>query len=455
MARQAGFKHIAAVILRKTLNLANISVSTDVKIPLCCTNTISTGAQRRASFRLHSKKSRNLTMNTFTSRYAGGLIALVLLSACATQESGTADAAAGGSGAASGSLVANGKLTTEGEARRERAFKAYQAGNKALAYSEWLGIAEQGFAESQFNLSVMESDGDAGAPNAAKALAWLQKAADGNYPEAQFQLAQRYNKGDGVGKDVPKALLYWRKCAALGEKRCSFNAAVALAGGVGVAQDEAAARTLFAEAGSGAGALVAAQSELGKMYLQDNKERDYAKARQWLEQAAAGNDPEAQYNLALIYSNGYGVKADKRKALALYQRAAKQGAPAALNNLGGMYRFGEGVPKDQKKAVAMFKQAHDGGNMQATVNLADMTFKGWGVRANKTAAAELYKVAADAGHPAGRCRYAQALRHGDGVTRNPGQANRLQEAANNASIPCDSDAPLGAYLVNRRVKGGN
>lgn len=392
-------------------------------------------------------------MNTNTGRFASGLIALVLLSACATQESGTADAAAGTSGAAPGSLYANGKLSTEGEARRERAFKAYQAGNKALAYSEWLGIAEQGYAESQFNISVMESEGVTGAPNAARSLVWLQKAADGNYPEAQFQLAQRYNKGDGVATDVPKALLYWRKCAALGEKRCSFNAGVALAGALGVPQDDEAAKTLFAEAGSGAGAIVAAQNELGKMYVRDNKDRDFAKARQWFEQAAAGNDAEAQYNLALIYSNGLGVKADKRKALALYQRAAKQGEPMALNNLAGMHRFGEGVAKDQKKAVAMFKQAHEAGNMQATVNLGDMTFKGWGVRANKTAAAELYKVAADAGHPAGRCRYAQALRHGDGVARNPGQASRLQEAANNANAPCDSDAPLGEYLVNRRVKG--
>ncbi|NHZ35859.1 sel1 repeat family protein [Massilia sp. CCM 8692] len=394
-----------------------------------------------------------LIMNTISRRYAGALTCLVLLYGCATREAGITGAS-GASGAAPGSLYANGKLTAMGEARLAHAAKAYSEGNEAQAYAEFLVLAEQGHGESQYNLGVMDGDGVAdGAPDIPKAIAWLQKADGAGYPGALFQLGVHYYKGVGVARDVPKAVAYWRKCAARGDNDCAFNAAAVLAAGKGMPVDRASAMTLFAQAGRGPEARVAAQSELARMYIADGKHSDHVKAIEWFEAAAANNDAQSQHQLARFYIEGVIVKADQRRALSMYQRAAAQGYAPSLNNLAILYRYGDGVARDQARAVKMFQQAHEAGMLEATVNLGDVTFMGWGTRADKTAGVRLYQIAADTGHPAGRCRYAQALRHGDGVARNVALAKRLKEAAGNAGYPCHSDEPLGKSLFNTRGKG--
>lgn len=162
-------------------------------------------------------------------RHAGGLIFLALLSGCASRLAAPQGAATQGAPARSGtapeSLYANGRLTALGEARLERAAKVYSAGNEALAYADFLGLAEQGHGESQYNLGVMDGDGvGGGAPDMPKAIAWLRKADAAGYPDALFQLGVYDYKGAGVPRDVPKAVASWRSCAARGNKDCAFNA---------------------------------------------------------------------------------------------------------------------------------------------------------------------------------------------------------------------------------------
>ena len=70
---------------------------------------------------------------------------------------------------------------------------------------------------------------------------------------------------------------------------------------------------------------------------------DYATAmKEWLplaEQGYAG----AQYNLGLMYDNGYGVVQDYAEAVKWYRLAAEQGVAQAQYNLGLMYHNGYGV----------------------------------------------------------------------------------------------------------------
>ena len=83
---------------------------------------------------------------------------------------------------------------------------------------------------------------------------------------------------------------------------------------------------------------------------------DYATAlKEWKPLAEEGN-ADAQYNLGVMYKNGWGVPQDYKEAARLYRLAAEQGDADAQGNLGVMYVFGKGVIKD-------FVYAHMWGNI--------------------------------------------------------------------------------------------
>ena len=73
---------------------------------------------------------------------------------------------------------------------------------------------------------------------------------------------------------------------------------------------------------------------------------DFATAlKEWQPLAEQGN-AIAQYNLGMIYQNGYGVIQDYAEAVKWYRLATEQGHADAQYNLGVMYESGNGVVQD-------------------------------------------------------------------------------------------------------------
>ena len=73
---------------------------------------------------------------------------------------------------------------------------------------------------------------------------------------------------------------------------------------------------------------------------------DWATAlKEWKPIAEEGN-AAAQFNLGLMYQNGYGVPQDYKEAVYWYRLAAEQGYANAQSNLANRYYYGEGVNKD-------------------------------------------------------------------------------------------------------------
>ena len=96
---------------------------------------------------------------------------------------------------------------------------------------------------------------------------------------------------------------------------------------------------------------------------------DYATAlREWTPLAEQG-DARAQYNLGLMYYNGYGVLQDYKTAVKWYRLAAEQGDADAQSNLGVMYEKGRGVPQDDKTAVKWYTRAAEQGDATTRSNL--------------------------------------------------------------------------------------
>jgi TPR repeat protein len=175
-------------------------------------------------------------------------------------------------------------------------------------------LAEQGHAESQFQLGVFYRLGVAVEHDDAKGVEWFCKAAEQGHAEAQTSLAFCYQRGLGTAKDLAKALEWVRKAADQGDARGYF--------------------------------------QLGNFYFMgEGVPQDYAAAVEWYRKAAEQGDDYAQYSLGICYFDGAGVEQDKAKAVEWYTLAANQGHEIAQYYLGGCYLNGDGIERDIPKAV--------------------------------------------------------------------------------------------------------
>lgn len=116
-----------------------------------------------------------------------------------------------------------------------------------------------------------------------------------------------------------------------------------------------------------------AQYNMGVLYDQGyGVKQDAETARQWYLKAAAQHFAKAEHNLGIIYKSGKGVEANATKAAHWFRRAARDGEPAAQNNLAVMYVRGDGVPKDMGAAARWAAKAAASGNQSAIDNLPEI-----------------------------------------------------------------------------------
>ena len=120
---------------------------------------------------------------------------------------------------------------------------------------------------------------------------------------------------------------------------------------------------------------------------------DFATAlKEWTPLAEAG-DVDAQYNLGIMYDNGYGVPQDYAEAVKWYRLAAEQGNVDAQYNLAIMYDNGKGVLQDDQEAIKWYRLAAEQGDVDAQNNLAVMYEYGNGVLQDNTMAHMWYNIA--------------------------------------------------------------
>jgi TPR repeat protein len=127
----------------------------------------------------------------------------------------------------------------------QKGFAAYQAGDYATALQEWRPLAEQGYAEAQFNLGVMYDTGRGVPQDYAEAVNWYRKAAEQGDAEAQYNLGVRYTNGHGVPQDYAEAVNLYRKAAEQGDAEAQSNLGFMYIKGQGVPQDYLLAHMWF------------------------------------------------------------------------------------------------------------------------------------------------------------------------------------------------------------------
>jgi len=125
---------------------------------------------------------------------------------------------------------------------------------------------------------------------------------------------------------------------------------------------------------------------------------DFATAlKEWKPLAKAG-DPDAQYNLGVMYLKGLGVQRDPQAAADLFERAANQGAATARFALGSMFASGHGVAQDGKVAAKWFGLAAEQGHDEAAYRLGLLHLYGHGVDEDGVTAIKWIEHAGNAGN---------------------------------------------------------
>ena len=120
------------------------------------------------------------------------------------------------------------------------------------------------------------------------------------------------------------------------------------------------------------GSGVAVAADLKKGFEAYNSGDFETALAEWTPLAEQG-DVNAQYNLGVMYANGYGVPENDKTAVKWYTLAAEQGLTVGQFNLGAMYDLGDGVPENDKTAVKWYTLASYSGSEKAGENKDKVT----------------------------------------------------------------------------------
>jgi len=157
----------------------------------------------------------------------------------------------------------------------------------------------------------------------------------------------------------------------------------------------------------------------------------------------------AQYQMALIYQKGYGVKKDEQKAFELFSLAASQNYPDALFNLAVMYTEGKVVDKNLKTAFALNEKAAKKGLASAQFNTGVAYHNGEGVQKDYLKASRWYQKAADQNYALAQFNLALMYFDGQGVPKSIEQSYIWNIISSyNGYVPADKSRTMDEYKLN-------
>ncbi|MBE6371967.1 MAG: hypothetical protein E7055_07820 [Lentisphaerae bacterium] len=206
-----------------------------------------------------------------------------------------------------------------------------QSGNQLLAASEYYRrAAQKGNASAMFCLGKLYWSGKGVKQDYAEAVRWFKAAAEGGNVEAMVVLGWVYYRGLGDGKivavDLKRSRKYYQLAVDNGDDRAYYwlgavcyelkdyeTAMASFKKAARIRPDSA----LFIDKSSSEqksirNSRALAMVRVGCMYREGTGGEgvNYAKAKDWFEQAAKLGDPSAMNNLSMMYAVGDGVQKD-------------------------------------------------------------------------------------------------------------------------------------------------
>ena len=208
-------------------------------------------------------------------------------------------------------------------------------------FKETLQKARQGDSEAQYNVGAMYQNGRGVTASRDKAIEWygkaaeqgnskavsrlglmkanrasfdneLQQAEQGN-AESQYNIGNMYTKGNGTNMDVGQAVSWYEKAASQGHIKAAYKLGLAHYEGSGVRKNGKQARKWFTVAAENG--YAPAQYYLGKIYAEGNGvKRDYSEALDWFTRAVDGGFAQARGEMIDVTERMKMKSASKKQA---------------------------------------------------------------------------------------------------------------------------------------------
>ena len=189
--------------------------------------------------------------------------------------------------------------------------------------------------------------------------------------------------------------------------------------------------------------LPEAQAELAVLYTAPGlfdflNAKDFQQAGSWgaralkdgLQERADAGRHSAQYELGQLYLAGVGVARDLPKAREWYEQAAANGSYDAKRALGFIYLSGTGTTADLAKAKKYFEEAASGNLAPAQQFLGIMYSSDRDdMRKDDTKAVEWFRKAADQGNPPSQVELGVRYEKGQGVPQSFAKAAEYYQQA--------------------------
>jgi len=239
-------------------------------------------------------------------------------------------------------------LAEQGDPKAEVALGSLYVSGKgvsqdgAVAMSWFKKAADQGYAEGQYDLALMEEG-----PNPKMAMQLLERSADQGFVPAEWRLGWDYELGEVVAQDLPSALVWYRKAAEAGDQNAQVDLGLMYAEGRGVTMDQAEAFRLIYKAAQQGNHI--AEDRIARMYIEgQGVAKDSGEAIKWYLKLATvtGYAAFATEHLADIYYNGSGVPQDYAEARRWYKRSAEFSSTESRFHFAQMCEQGVGGPID-------------------------------------------------------------------------------------------------------------
>lgn len=252
----------------------------------------------------------------------------------------------------------------------------------------------------------------------ARAIAFLNEAADGGRVSAMIDLAEHYI----ATAQLELAVQTYRRAADLGSVRATLELARAYSAGLGVQQDEQESLRWLAKAEQLGQLDVRTLRQLGASFANGTFGRpDQEKGLRYYRRAAELGDPSSMMYLSTLFSEGKRVPKDDAEAFRWALAAAEAGSVSGMVFVGEAYNEGLGTERDTDTALGWMQKALESNPNSATAAIAiGRAYElGLGFEKDKSLALQYYERAANLGNISAMVRTARSYLRGVGVKSTP------------------------------------
>lgn len=282
--------------------------------------------------------------------------------------------------------------------------------------SELQHAAEDGDVSAQSILAAFYlNGGELIEKDFTKAEFWLTKAALKGDALSEYSLGLLNLPNSGVKDDLFESYYWFRRAALHGVNQAYLQIANILKSGSGILDDKDKALQSLAQSGNNSPFVKGMMADILLAKGETSKGIELLKE-------SSEYEPQAMFNLALLYAKGDIVEQDYIQAYDLFKKAAQLGDIKSKANVGDMLIRGLGVTQDIDEGISTLIEAAEDGDPGGQYSLGMYYYMGEYVAKDFHLAVYWFKKAYDSGEfhaadPLGSCYY-----HGVGVSRDYKQA---------------------------------